>query len=185
MTSFTTYLDQIARANGLPEDIQWLFYPGMLQDSPDKWWDDWKFRHALHEGVDICFYRRSAGELLTLGPNARIPALCQGIIRNICPDFLGHSLIIEPTDTLTLPRRIIWVYSHQTSMPGLAPGDGVEKGQIISRIFDTRKKKSKLLSHLHLSCIEISREIPFGDLNWNLFPRRDQVNLINPMFFKT
>ncbi len=184
MTQLKNYLGRIALANGRAEETDWFFYPGMLQDSPDKWWDDWKFRHAVHEGVDICFYREPAdkGPVHTLGPGARIPALAHGVVRNICPDFLGHSIVVEPMGFEKEPRRILWVYSHQTPVKDLAPGSRIKKDQIISHLFDTRIKASKLLSHLHLSCMEVPRDIPFDEFNWGLFPHRNRINLINPVW---
>ena len=183
MTPFKIYLKEIARANGLSGDVEWLFYPGMLQDSPAKWWDDWKFRHAIHEGIDICFFRTRTPPraVQILGPGAAVPALSDGILRNICPDFLGHSLIVEPSGFDHLPQRVIWVFSHQTPAPEMEIGCPVKSGQIISRIFDTRTKGSKLLSHLHISCMKVDRNLPFCDMNWSLFPRRNAVNLINPI----
>ena len=183
MMSFTTYLNQIAHCNNLSPNIQWLFYPGMLQDSPDKWWDDFKYRHAIHEGIDICFFKcPSDNKIKTLGPKAPIPAMASGIVRNVCPDFLGQTIVVEPDGFESEPRRILTIYSHQTPEPGILPGKRVMENQIISRIFDTRLKKSKLLSHLHLSWIEVPRDIAFDDLNWKLFPQRGRLNLINPVF---
>ncbi len=55
MSVFSQYLAAIASANGLEQDIEWLFYPGMLPDSRLKWWGDFRNRPTEHEGIDICF----------------------------------------------------------------------------------------------------------------------------------
>lgn len=180
--TFGRYLDSLAAANGLTGDIQWLFYPGMLAESRSKWWGDFRFRHADHEGIDICFYRlpgRSVGRSFhRLGPGALVPALADGIVLNICEDFLGHSVVIQWGETNSL--RTILVYSH--TVPLVEPGSRVKRGQMVARVFDTRTRGSVLPPHLHLSCIEVPEETAFGDLNWHLFPHRDRVNLINPVF---
>lgn len=182
MNRFQSYLDALARANGLSRDTQWLFYPGMLQDSPVKWWDDFLFRQALHEGIDICYYRNGTEKGIQTVPDLKVPALDQGIVRNVTSDFLGKSLVLEHRGFCGFPDRVIFVYSHLSPAPGIKPGTGVEKDQILAQVFDTRIKQSKLLSHLHLSCIEIPRSIPMDRLTWDFFPRRDQVRFINPVF---
>ena len=182
MKVFSAYLDALARANGLPRDTQWLFYPGMLQDSPDKWWDDFLFRHARHEGIDICYYRTPAQEKMQFIHDLRVPALDQGVVLNVSNDFLGKSLVLEHQGFCDFPDRVVIVYSHLSPAPGIGPGSVVEKDQIIAQVSDTRIKQSKLISHLHLSCVELPRTIPADHLNWDLFPRRDKVRLINPVF---
>lgn len=193
MGRFRQYLDLLAKTNGLAqggESVQWLFFPGMLAESRAKWWGDFKHRHADHEGVDICFYRLTAGA--TPGPatgtvrrletETTVPAFSRGTIRNICPDFLGHSIVTEPEEFNNGPSRVLLVYSHLSPAAGLTPGTRVEHGQSLARLFDTASKGSILLPHLHLSCIEVPLGTPDAALDWTLFPYRDKVNLINPVF---
>ena len=185
MTLLPEYLDAIALANQLARPVEWLFYPGMLQDSPDKWWDDWRLRHAPHEGVDICFYRSPASSntsISTLPPGSKIPAMAGGTLLNIADDLLGQSLVMSYSPPGAGAADLILVYSHLVVAPDLSPGSQIQKGQIIAQTFDTRTKGSKLLSHLHLSCIDLLKKRPGHTLNWKLFPNRKQVNLINPFF---
>lgn len=74
MSVFSQYLAAIASANGLEQDIEWLFYPGMLPDSRLKWWGDFRNRPTEHEGIDICFYRNRAGRTRSLPAGAKVPA---------------------------------------------------------------------------------------------------------------
>lgn len=192
MTLFPEYLDSIARVNRLVRPVEWLFYPGMLQDSPDKWWGDWKSRHALHEGIDFCFYRSDdssgsnntlpPGSSNTLAPGSKVPAMAEGTLLNIADDLLGQSLVVSYSPPGACAANLILVYSHLTVDPTLCVGNRIQKGQVMAQTFDTRTKGSKLLSHLHLSCIDLLKERPGHTLNWNLFPRRDQVNILNPIF---
>jgi hypothetical protein len=182
MGHFSQYLEALARANGLGDKITWLFYPGMLLDSYDKWWDDFGTRPCAHEGIDVCFFKKGSGKITPLEPNANIPAMDDGIVLNRCQDFLGESLVIEHDKFHPLSSRVVLVYSHLEIDKNLVPGCRVEKKQVIARTFDTRKKRSKLLSHLHLSYIELLGEMPLTDLNWELFPGREKVNLMNPFF---
>lgn len=182
MTRFKQYLSSIAAANSLIDGIEWVFYPGMLLDSKSKWWGDWQTRHAGHEGIDICFFRTPDKTIHCLKPGALVPVWSTGTVVNLCKDFLGHTLVVEPENTAGGPTRVLEVYSHLAPGNGITPGTRVGAGRIIARIFDTRTKRSPLLSHLHLSCIEVASHIPFTALNWSLFPMREKVNVINPFF---
>ena len=184
---FERYLSSIARANGLGDNIEWLFYPGMLQDSWGKWWDDFGLRHAAHEGIDICFFRTCSykarpNEIKRLNKNTNVPAMDKGIVRNIVDDFLGQSLVMAKEEVESDFPEPIFVYSHLEIRKGIVPGCRVEKEEILGQVFDTNKKLSKLFPHLHLSCIELKEKTPLENLNWNLFSDRGKVNLINPVF---
>ncbi|MCG8618981.1 MAG: M23 family metallopeptidase [Desulfobacterales bacterium] len=192
MIPFPDYLDCIARVNELnpPEGksgdgasppIQWLFYPGMLQDSPDSWWADFGLRHARHEGLDICFYKKD-GRMKPLPPGARVPAMAPGTLLNISGDLLGHTLVVSLDPATDEEGHVVLVYSHTVPDPALAVGQKINQGQIIATTFDTRLKGSRLRSHLHLSCIIIPEDLPGETLDWSLFADRNRVAHINPVF---
>ncbi len=181
MERFPRYLTALARANALGDKVSWLFYPGMLQESQDKWWDDFGRRPAAHEGIDICYFRQGKNQF-SLAKNAQIPAMDKGLILNRCEDFLGESLVITHEGFDHFSPKVVFVYSHLAIEKDLTPGCLVEKGQIIARVFDTSRKRSRLLPHLHLSCIELMEKTPLDALNWNLFSDRKKINLINPVF---
>ncbi len=192
MKAFPRYLDQIARVNGLAlrntgtdtssgkTKITWVFYPGMLQDSPDKWWADFGLRHAMHEGIDICFYKNNS-RISALPPGTRVPAMFDGTLINVADDLLGQSMVISYNSGVK-EKNLVMVYSHLDVDGWLTPGTRISQGQIIARTFDTRIKKSKLLPHIHLSCMIVPEGMPPKALNWSLFPDRKQVEYINPVF---
>ncbi len=182
MEIFTRYLADLASANKLGDRVKWLFFPGMLQESCDKWWDDFGKRPTAHEGIDICFFKEGGKKIARLAKNAQIPAMDKGLILNRCEDFLGESLVIAHEGFDHFSSRVVFVYSHLKIKKSLGPGSRVEKGQIIAQVFDTSLKQSKLLPHLHLSCIELMEKTPLDDLNWSLFSDRKKINLINPVF---
>ncbi len=192
MKAFPRYLDQIARVNGLTLEntgtdassdktkITWVFYPGMLQDSPDKWWADFGRRHAMHEGIDICFFRINS-RISALPPGTLVPAMFDGTLINVADDLLGQSMVIS-YNSGAKEKNLFMVYSHLAVDGGLTPGTRISRDQIIARTFDTQIKKSKLLSHIHLSCMIVPGDVPRNALNWSLFPDRKQVEYINPVF---
>ncbi len=190
MKAFSRYLHQIARTNGLllpgNKDIAWLFYPGMLQDSPDKWWADFGLRHAIHEGIDICFFRVNNRET-ALPPGACVPAMFDGTLINVAEDLLGQSMVVSYTPPGLKPsefedKNLVMVYSHLEVDDDLTPGTLISRDRIIGKTYDTRIKKSRLLSHIHLSCMIVPGDVPRNALNWSLFPDRKQVEYINPIF---
>ena len=190
MMPFKAYLAALARENGLTgekdqpraDEIEWLFYPGMLQESCSKWWSDFGTRATCHEGIDICFYRTGPGPVSSLPPGARVPAMAPGKVLNISADLLGRSLVVscpEEAQDETVP---VMVYSHLDVAPDLLPGNEIDGGEVIGRTFDTRLKNSKLLSHLHISCICLPRGLAAEEMNWGIFADRTRVFHLNPIF---
>jgi len=186
MKAFQRYLRTIALENALiPEPeapLEWLFYPGMLQESCSKWWVDFGIRATCHEGIDICLYRYGQGPIQTLLPGARVPAMATGKVMNISGDLLGSSLVVSLPQAPREGGIPVMVYSHLDVHPGLGVGDEIRAGSIIGHTFDTRTKKSKLLSHLHISCICLPQGLARENLTWSLFMDRKRVFHINPVF---
>lgn len=190
MKVFQRYLDLIARTNGLARetgpaeqaDVEWRFYPGMLQESCGKWWADFGTRATCHEGIDICFFRSGPEPAVPLAPGAAVPALFGGTVLNISGDLLGKSVVISLAREAKGVGPVVMVYSHLDPLPGIAPGDRIGAGEVIGRTFDTSLKKSRLLPHLHLSCICLPPGVANREMTWSLFADRDRVFHINPVF---
>ena len=188
MEAFEDYLQTLARVNGLvpgpKAPLEWLFYPGMLQESHSKWWADFgtRARATCHEGIDICLYRFGTGPICALPPGAKVPAMAKGSVLNISGDLLGSSLVVSCPDAPQKDGIPVMVYAHLDVHPELAIGDDIGAGSIIGQTFDTRTKKSKLLSHLHISCILLPKGLEKTQLNWTLFMDRNRVFHLNPVF---
>ncbi len=184
MTKFTAFLDTIALVNQLQrrQDIQWLFYCGMLFGSPEKWWDDFGTRTSAHEGVDIVFYTNPLNHTGRLDANTKIPSMENGTILNICDDLLGKAIVIENESNEDQSSTTLMVYSHLNPENNITTGHQIKKGEVLAQIADTAKKNAKLAPHLHLSCVELQRGVKPDDLNWDLFQDIQKINLINPVF---
>ncbi|MBF0210415.1 MAG: hypothetical protein HQK68_05965 [Desulfamplus sp.] len=186
---FQEFLKSIAIINNLSaHNLEWLFYHGMLFQSDLKWWADWGNRLTPHEGVDITFYRYSKepSVILSLDSTTLVPVVADGLILNICDDFLGQSVVAKyPFYNNNLKSTIVVIYSHIKTQTTLKRGMEIFKGQIIGKVADTSTKKSKILPHLHISVAEILKEIPFHSLNWSLFGNPKiancSVNFFNPI----
>ncbi|MBF0204917.1 MAG: peptidoglycan DD-metalloendopeptidase family protein, partial [Desulfamplus sp.] len=167
---------------------------GMLFGSNEKWWADWGNRYAPHEGIDIVFYRKSNKtfdcDICSFDSNIKIPTMADGIILNICDDFLGQSVIIKHSmhnfeQSACKKSSVVVSYSHIMADKCLKAGMAVTKEQILGTVADTSMKKSGILPHLHISIMEISTTIPHNELNWNLFSNQscDSVIFFNPLWF--
>ena len=186
MNLFQAYLKTIAKLNHLemPKDEQWLFYPGMLFLSQEKWWPDKGIRPTEHEGIDITFYKDKNGIIQNFDRSVDIPLIEKGTVINICQDFLGHSLILEHAVETSNSNRIVSVYAHLNLDRKIKTGQDLVKNKVIGKIADTSVKMPLMQPHLHLSFIEIPAGIALDELDWTLFCDQSRVNLINPVEFK-
>lgn len=183
MSKFSDYLHTVSKVNHLGNgmEIQWLFHCGMLFSSMDKWWGDFKFRKSAHEGIDITYFRPHSHDMHCFNDSILVPAMDDGIILNICNDFLGQTLVVGHINPMSFNRQILFVYSHIIPEKGLNPGHLIKEEDIIGRVCDTYKNP-QLPPHLHFSCFEVALEIQSDHLDWNLFSKNPEVNIIHPLF---
>ncbi len=73
----------------------WVFLPGMLFKSPDKWWGDRGKREKPHEGLDLCLFRDNQDKIVRLDGKIMIPAIYDSIVVRIIKDFIGKSIFLE------------------------------------------------------------------------------------------
>lgn len=183
MSLFSDYLKVISQTNSLGNglEVHWLFHCGMLFSSADKWWGDFRFRHAFHEGIDITYYRTGQGKMHCFDDSVKVPAMDDGILLNICDDFLGQTLVVEHKDSVPGICRILFVYSHIIPEKRLKKGTAIRKETVIARVCDTLKNP-QLPPHLHFSCFEVSSRLSPEHLDWKLFSKNSEINLIHPVF---
>lgn len=184
MKLFSGYLDTLSRLNDLGKGmpVHFLFHMGMLFSSPDKWWGDFKKRASIHEGIDITYYRDARGNHGRFDHRIRVPVMRSGIILNICNDFLGQSIVIEPFQPeKTADGREIDVYAHITPMPHAHLNAVVLENETMATVCPTDKNPA-MPPHLHFSCCEVPRSIQPDRLNWDLFSKGTDVCLIHPVF---
>lgn len=179
----TRFTELILRANDLgSQDLKnWAFYPGMLFNSPDKWWGDFGRRDFPHEGIDLCLYHDPGGELQRLDQRTRIPVIHSGVVRAMFKDYLGQAVIVEHENLPGQPKRVLSVYAHTRPMEKIEPGVRVEQGEVIATIADTSRSKAKILPHLHLSFGRPSPEIVYDAFVWNIMRDPDLVTLLDPI----
>ncbi len=182
LLSFTLHpLKEMVTCNRLFESGfgEWLFYPGMLFDAPEKWWGKGGQRPSPHEGVDICLYRNKAGQEVRLDGTTRIPAMHDGEVVKIEGDFLGKSVYMRHDIRNGNGDRLYTIYGHTRPAHTLHPGSVLNKRDVLGRISEVERKT--ILSHLHITVAWIPESFPLERLNWATLGERREVRLLDPL----
>jgi len=179
----TRFTEMLIKENGLdPDDFQsWAFWPGMLFNSPDKWWGDHGRRDFPHEGIDFCLYMDRSGKLLRFGAQTRIPVMHDGLVRALFADYLGLAVIIEHEHPQNRNEKLISVYAHTKPKKEIQPGAVVKEGDIIATIAETHRSKAKILPHLHYSIGRPSTDLVYEPFVWNIMRDPARVALLEPI----
>ncbi len=184
MLKFINYLNILSEINELSKGIpvQWQFHCGMLFLAENKWWGDFRARQSVHEGIDITYYATAAGKRRKFDESIMIPSMGNGVVLNICKDFLGETIVIQPFwQEKKLKARKLLAYAHVKPRKNIRIGSVVSEKSVLANVCGTEKNPC-LPPHLHLSCFEVPENIPFYKLNWNLFSKDDCVRFIHPFF---
>ena len=179
----THFTEMLIEENGLDQNgfESWLFCPGMLFNSPQKWWGDRGRRDYPHEGIDLCLYRDRSRRLLRLDEKSRIPAIHDGVVRAIFTDYLGKAVIIEHIIPESGKARFLSVYAHTKPLAGVHVGVKVKKGDIIANIAETSRSKANIIPHLHFSLGRASPSLSYESFVWNKMRDPAMIRLLDPL----
>ncbi len=169
------YLEE-CNESGAGDVGAWIFYPGMLFRSRDKWWPDAGSRPTAHEGLDICYFTDGLGGKRQFDPGINVTVMAAGTVIAVCDDFLGRSVFLEH-----LSDGMISVYAHIIPLKTLRPGYKLSEGQVIGKVADTAGRKNRMPAHLHLTIMRIPVGLPGEQLNWNFICRSGRVTLFDPL----
>lgn len=173
---------RLRRLNGLanPGFKEWVFRPAMLFGSSDKWWGAGGRRDSPHEGLDLCFYRTTDGNIQRLNAGIKIPALFGGEVVNVIEDYLGESVFVRHRPFENSGRLLYTVYGHIVPSPSVSPGKSLSEGDVIGVISGGRHSATAPPAHLHISAAWIPASFPADKLNWGAIGGPDAV-LIDPL----
>lgn len=161
---------------------EWIFYPGMLFQSPDKWWGNGGYRDRPHEGIDVCLYRDQDGKICRLDALTKVPVMYRGSIVSIIDDYTGKTAFVCHDIRDEEGNQLYSIYGHMEPLDSIAMGGMVDEGRIIGSIADNMKNKEiKMLPHLHLSLAWIPEDFPQEKLRWNTISDSPGVTLLNPL----
>jgi hypothetical protein len=179
----TSFAASLVRENRLDElgFSRFLFYPGMLFDSPDKWWGRPGFRHSRHEGVDLCLFETAAGGLCRLDSAAVVPMAGDSRVVRIMDDFLGRTVVAARRPPDAAERVLLTLYAHIRPDPGLTVGDRVADGSVFARIAPIGESGPPLLPHLHLSLAWAESLPDCRQWTWKMLNRCGSRSFLDPL----
>jgi hypothetical protein len=179
------YGSLLVKSNGLDKNgfFQWVFFPGMLFHSDDKWWGDWGTRKRPHEGLDICFYQGRDGKIFNLASTAKIPVIYEGTVVCLLDDYIGKSLFILHDIYDGNQNQLCSVYGHTDPCDSIRVSSVVGEGDIIATISDVQRKGVGMSSHLHLSLAWIPKSYEHQHLNWDKLSGQAELILFDPLDF--
>lgn len=160
---------------------KWIFLPGMLFNSLEKWWGNNGARSAPHEGLDLCSFENIQGKRTTLDRRTKIPAAFAGEIVKIDRDFLGKSIYISHEIFDERGRQLYSAYGHTAPKDSLKTGSQVAEGESIGTISNVSGQKLAILPHVHITFAWIPGPIALNDLNWDHLGKNPGITLIDPL----
>ena len=175
----------IIRHNGLDltDFGEWLFYPGMLFNSDDKWWGNLSVRDTPHEGLDLSLYRDHNGRNISLKSGALVPVMYDGEVVRVINDFLGKTIFVRHREFGNCVQDFYTIYGHVMPSNKVARGVILTEGDLLGSIADTSGSRSDLPAHLHISVALISKEITEDMLDWTAVRDLRRVKLFDPLAF--
>ena len=179
----TRFSEFLIRQNSLDECgfERWVFCPGMLFSSQDKWWGDQGKRDRLHEGLDFCLYRDQRNRIFSLDEKTKIPAMYDGTVVGIIDDFIGKSVILEHDLYDSDNSRFCTIYGHTDLIEGLFICKTVRQGDVIANLACWKELKSNPLPHLHISLGWASESLSYDQLDWKAIGDPGTLTLLNPL----
>lgn len=179
----TGFTDNFIKNNSLPEDgfREWLIHPGMLFNSSDKWWSDDGIRNTPHEGIDLCNYSDSQGNIHNIAEGMKVPLLYDGVVAAVIDDFIGRSIIVKHS-MADSKGEFCTIYGHTVPEDNIHIGKIVQAGDVIARVAGLKESRSGMRPHLHISIgFPASAEISFDAIDWKNISDPKKMTLIDPL----
>ncbi len=160
---------------------RFVFYPGMLFASRDKWWGRPGHRHARHEGIDLCFLETGSGEGFRLDSEVFVPMAGEANVVHIMDDFLGRTVIASRAVAEAEGRELLTVYAHIRPEEGLCVGDRIADGRMFARIAPVENPRIPLPAHLHISMAWADQLPERRHWSWKLFNQLSSGCFLDPL----
>jgi murein DD-endopeptidase MepM/ murein hydrolase activator NlpD len=182
------FFDALIEINGIKDFQEWFFYPGMLFGSSLKWWGKPGERPAIHEGIDLCFYKDQKGKMRSLNSSSLIPAMDAGRVTVVSDDdYLGKSVFVRHASLVqtagTQKRVLHSVYAHVCPASGISPGRILDKNEVIGTISSLKGRNLKISEHVHFSLIWMPEHYPAGSLLWDKMMKDNALVFTDPFTF--
>jgi murein DD-endopeptidase MepM/ murein hydrolase activator NlpD len=178
-TGFELVVDQ----DTLPGFREWIFCPGMLFQSTDKWWGKRGRRNRPHEGIDLLVYLNKEGTIRHIDETFPVPMFADGRIVGVMPDFLGESIIVEHSSPEGKTENILTMYGHTHPLKHVKPGVAMKKGDIVAMVAGRGQTAFTMSPHLHVTIVRTIFPVSHEILNWDVIGAFESLKLLDPLDF--
>jgi hypothetical protein len=177
------FCELVVNHNNLSEQgfVQWAFYPGMLFQSMERWWDNGGNRDKPHEGIDLCLYNDQSGSTRVLDKAARIPGMHRGCVKNIIDDYIGKTIFMAHDIYNGTEKQLYSIYGHAELLGKTERGVILEEGEIVGSISGTEDKRLTILPHVHISVAWIPESFSAEHFDWKIMNESPDITLLNPL----
>lgn len=179
-SAFIEYLININKLDECGLD-QFVFFPGMMFRSMEKWWNGGGARPVPHEGLDLCFFVNSQNIKFRLDETIKVPMMYDGIIVRVMDDYLGKTVIAKHQTDDKKQTSFLTIYGHVYPDDGLQIGVELNEGDVFCSISGIDNRKTQLVPHLHISLARPDMLPPADQLTWALLNKIDRSVFINPI----
>ena len=162
---------------------RWLFSPGMLFGSKEKWWGNGSERARPHEGIDLIACVSEGGNIFMVDGNTEIPVIQGGRIISVVEDFLGFSIFQAHDIFDSSRRRLCTAYGHTEPLKDVSASMMVGRGDVIAKVSQSGNRQSIVPAHLHITTAWIPDQMLDEGLDWGMFNSSEDVAMINPLDF--
>ncbi len=178
----SAFVSDLGALNGLDRMgfFRFIFYPGMLFGSSEKWWGVGGSRPSAHEGLDLCFFEARDGRRYRLDETVRVPAAVSGRIVRLMDDFLGRTVVVE-SRCHQQAGAFYTFYAHIRPDKALQEGDTISAGTVFATISPIRSPKVTLPPHLHITMAAADALPPVGTLSWPMMNRLERSVFFDPL----
>jgi murein DD-endopeptidase MepM/ murein hydrolase activator NlpD len=185
VSSKAPFTEAFVRLNNLGGEkfTAWVFHPDMLFGAKRNWWGSKGQRSKPHEGIDLCLYRDGYEKIIPLDERIRVPAMVDGIVVKMMPDFLGQSIILEHRLPHIRQNICLTIYGHTVPAQGLTIGQPVKQGQEIATIAPQKKPNLSVPPHLHITMAWSSTTPTYDTLDWTTICDPERLQLLDPLQF--
>jgi murein DD-endopeptidase MepM/ murein hydrolase activator NlpD len=178
-TGFELVVDQ----DTAPGFREWIFCPGMLFQSTDKWWGKRGKRNRPHEGLDLLVYLDHEGTTRHIDETFPIPMLADGRIVGVMPDFLGESIIVEHPSPEGKTENILTMYGHTHPLKHVKPGVAMKKDDIVAMVAGRGQTAFTMSPHLHITIARTLSPVSYDTLTWDVISIFESLVLLDPLDF--
>jgi len=179
-TGFSELLVKLNRLEEIGFKL-WVFFPGMLFNAGERWWNGGGDRDRPHEGLDLRFFRDCSGKLRNLEPGMKIPVMYEGEVAAIHDDFLGQSVYVRHHSMGKEGAELYTIYGHTSIGRGVRTGRQLSEGDVLATVAGTVRNKAKVPPHLHISIAWIAESVPSASLNWEIISDPRVTVLLDPL----